>query len=67
MKKEYEFYIKNIKPLEKKYYKFCILYSIFKLEYFYHKKKFYNKLLVHYYKTIKNNKINVNNFEESIK
>ena len=67
MKKDYDYYIKNIKPLEKKYYKFCLLYSTFKLEYFYHKKMFYNKLLIHYYKTIQNNKVFLNNLEKSIK
>ena len=52
MKNKYKYYINNIKPLEKNFNKFCLLYSIFKWNYFYNKKKFYNTLLISYYKTI---------------
>ena len=52
MKNKYKYYINNIKPIEKNFNKFCLLYSIFKWKYFYNKKKFYNTLLISYYKTI---------------
>lgn len=55
MEKDYEFYITNIKPLEKKFNRYCLLHSIFKWKYFYNKKEFYNKLLIKYYKTLSSN------------
>lgn len=55
MKANYEYYIKVIKPIEKKYTNMCILYNIFKFNYFKHKKDFYNKILINYYKILQNN------------
>ena len=55
MNEAYKYYIKIIKPIEKKYTKMCILYSIFKLNYFKKKKSFYNAILVNYYRMLQNN------------
>ena len=55
MENNFKYYIKYIKPLEKKYNLICHLYSYFKCNYLYNKKEFYNKLLIIYYKTIYNN------------
>ena len=52
MKSNYEYYKKNIKPLEKKYTRMCILYSIFKFKYFKNKMNFYNIILINYYRTL---------------
>ena len=65
MLKDYEYYINNIKPLEKQYSKFCLLYSIFKWKYFYQKKLFYNKLLINYYKIIKDNQKIIKNLSKN--
>ena len=51
----YEFYIKKIKPIEKKYTRLCILYSLFKFKCYKKERDFYNKLLITYYKYLKNN------------
>ena len=56
MKNELKYYLENIKPIEKKYNRYCILYSFLKIPYFYYKKVFYNDLLIKYYKSIQNNK-----------
>ena len=66
MEKDYNYYISNIKPLEKKYNIFCILYSIFKWQYFYNRKNFYNKILIKYYKIVKNNSDILNNIIKKI-
>ena len=58
MKKEYNYYINIIKPIEKKYTLMCILYNFFKLKYFKNKINFYNTILINYYKTMQySNKI----------
>lgn len=55
MNDTYKFYIENIKPLEKKYTRMCILYSLFKLKYFENKKNLYNSILIYYYQTLLDN------------
>ena len=67
MKKEYLYYIKIIKPIEKKYTKMCILYSIFKFKVFKNKMNFYNKILINYYKKLQNNYKNLEKMEKYIK
>ena len=58
MNEDYKYYKKVIKPIEKKYKKIFILYSIFKLNYFNNKKEFYNNILICYYRTLLiNNKL----------
>lgn len=49
---EKEYYIKVIKPLEKKYQLYCTLYNIFKFKYFKEKRDLYNNILIIYYKTL---------------
>ena len=66
MKSNYNYYIKHIKPLEKKYNKFCLLYNLFKWPYFYSKKSFYNKLLIKYYKTSQNSQKLINTLEKRL-
>lgn len=66
MKKEYNYYIAIIKPLEKKYNKICLLYSIFKLDYFKEKKKLYNLLLIIYYKKLQQDYTYTKAIEEEI-
>ena len=65
MKKEHAYYINVIKPIEKKYNRMCIFYSIFKLNYFKRKITFYNNILVNYYKTLQKN-ISIKELEEII-
>jgi len=66
MKSAYTYYIKIIKPIEKKYTRVCILYSIFKLNYFKIKMNFYNKLLINYYKMLQNNYETLSELETNI-
>ena len=66
MKNNFEYYIKYIKPLEKKYSFICHLYSYFNCKYLYNKKKFYNKLLIFYYKTIQKNDNAIHNFKKNL-
>lgn len=63
MKYEY-YYIKKIKPIEKKYTRLCILYSIFKFNFIKVKINYYNKILISYYKDLKNNNKNLNAMEK---
>jgi len=67
MKNEYEFYIKFIKPLEKKYNCFSFLYAKFKFKYFKRKKNYYNNILTLYYKHLQNNKRKLNNVISQLK
>lgn len=55
MKNIYDYYIKIIKPIEKKYTRMCILYSFTGFSYYKKKMVFYNKILINYYKIIKKN------------
>ena len=55
MKNIYNYYLKNIKPIEKKYTIVCTLYNIFKLNFLKKRMNYYNSLLIKYYKTLKNN------------
>lgn len=55
MKNIYNYYLKNIKPIEKKYTIVCTLYNIFKLNVFKKRMNYYNSLLIKYYKTLQNN------------
>lgn len=67
MKNEYKYYIKIIKPLEKKYTKLCILYSIFKTEYLKNRMNFYNRILINYYRMLQNNYKNLENLKKHLK
>ena len=51
----YNYYIKIIKPIEKKYTRLCIWNSILKSKKLEKKKHFYNKILINYYKMLQNN------------
>lgn len=62
MKNVYNYYIKIIKPIEKKYTRMCTLYSIFRWKYFKNKIIFYNKILINYYKILQNN----NNYQKEL-
>ncbi len=55
MKSNYEYYLKIIKPIEKKYTRMCTLYHIFKLNTFRIKRNIYNRMIVDYYKFLLNN------------
>ena len=59
MKDEINYYLKIIKPIEKKYNRMCFYYRTFKLPYFLKKKKFYNGLLLSYYKTLTDKDLNI--------
>jgi len=52
MSNEYNYYIKRIKPIEKKYNRLCILSSILKFKWLINQKLYYNKILINYYKTL---------------
>ena len=52
MRNELDYYFRIIKPIEKKYNRFCILYDIFKFNYFQKKKRYYNSILYMYYKML---------------
>lgn len=67
MNNDYEFYIKIIKPLEKKYNQMCTLYSLFKLEKFRTKRNQYNNLLNYYYKNFLYDKRFINNLNKFFK
>lgn len=61
MKKEYVYYIKCIKRLEKKIAFLNNIYCLTNIQYFKNKKESYNKLLITYYKILK---FNINNFPQ---
>lgn len=66
MRNEYNYYVTIIKPIEKKYDRMCILYSIFRLNCFYERKNFYNKLLINYYKMLQTDKEYAKKLENQI-
>lgn len=66
MKNEYNYYINIIKPIEKKYTRLCIFYSIIKLKSIKNKINFYNKILINYYKMLQHNNY-LKSFEKYIK
>lgn len=66
MENEYNYYLKIIKPIEKKYNRLCILYSIFHFKYFKNKKKLYNLLLIKYYRLLQENTNYANKLEEKL-
>ena len=66
MDSKYNYYIRIIKPIEKKYNRMCILYSFFKLNIFKEKKKFYNTILLKYYKLLQNDANYVKELETSL-
>ena len=66
MKKEYNYYITIIKPIEKKYNRMCVLYSIFGLNVLKEKKNFYNTLLLKYYQMLQNDKLYTKKLEEML-
>ena len=51
----YQYYLKNIKPIEKKYSRICYLSSLFKIKYLENKKAYYNTFLSNYYKNLHDN------------
>ncbi len=55
MKKPYNYYLNEIKPIERKYTRICFLYSIFKTKYLEKKKAFFNALLISYYQNLQDN------------
>jgi len=55
MKQAYKYYINIIKPIEKKYTKMCILYSIFKWNFFKKQMNLYNNILINYYRMLQDN------------
>jgi hypothetical protein len=63
MKKDYEYYIKVIKPIEKKYTRLCILNKFIKSKKINNSINYYNKLLRLYYHSIKNNKNIIKEFK----
>lgn len=66
MKKEYDYYIKMVKPIEKKYNRISFLYYTFNFKCLREKKSFYNKLLINYYKMIQNDSTYFKNLEKEI-
>lgn len=52
MENNYKYYVKVIKPLEKKYTVLCTLYSIFKFKCLEKQKDLCNKLLINYYHSL---------------
>jgi len=67
MRNEYKYYISIIKPIEKKYNRICIFYSIFKFKWLENKKKTYNNLLINYYKMLQKNNKYTENLEKQLK
>lgn len=67
MRNEYSYYIKTIKPIEKKYNQMCIFYSLFAFNYFKERRDFYNKLLISYYKILHNNQKSLDNIANNLK
>jgi len=67
MKNNYEYYLKYIKPIEKKYTKLCTIYSFFKLNYIKNRINFYNRILNIYYRNLKNNIDDIQEFKKHIK
>lgn len=67
MKNAYNYYIKIINPIEKKYTRMCILYSIFKLNFFKKRQKFYNNILIQYYRILQNNIEELDELEKFLK
>ena len=55
MNNEYNYYIRIIRPIEKKYNFYSFLYAIFKFNNLKKKKKIYNKLLICYYRMLQKN------------
>ena len=66
MKNEYDYYISIIKPIEKKYNRMCILYSLIKINYFKTKKQHYNKVLIKHYRLLQKRTKNSNIFIKSL-
>lgn len=67
MKKEYNYYVNIIKPLEKKYNRVSLLYSIFKFKFLKDKKTTYNKFLITYYTMLFNNMTYTKKLEREFK
>ena len=67
MDNEYKYYISIIKPLEKKYNRICIFYSIFKFKWLKDQKRFYNNLLINYYSMLQKNNTYVKKLEKQMK
>ena len=64
MKNNYEYYLKTIKPIEKKYNRMCTLYRIFKFKTFLVKRNIYNKIIINYYNKLLHNKQALKELEE---
>jgi len=57
----YSYYKKIIYKVEKRYTRMCILYSIFKNNYYKNEMNYYKKLLILYYRLLIKNKDILNN------
>lgn len=66
MNSMYNYYIKNIKPLEKRYNRFSFLYSLIPLNFFKLKKDYYNLIVLMYYKNLKDNPNYIKNFVNAL-
>jgi len=55
MKNAYKYYVNIIKPIEKKYTKMCIFYSLLKFNYFKNRMLLYNNILINYYTMLQKN------------
>lgn len=67
MNNEYKFYIKVIKPLEKKYNKLSILCCVFKFKFLKEKLQSYNNQLLIYYMMINKNHNYLRNLAKQLK
>ena len=67
MDNEYKYYISIIKPIEKKYNRICIFYSIFKFKWLEEKKRVYDNLLINYYVMLQKNDKYTEKLEKQIK
>ena len=66
MNKEYNYYIRFIKPLEKKYNRINFFYSLFRFKFLNKKIYMYNLLLIHYYKKLQKNNNSLNEIKKEI-
>ncbi len=64
--KHIDYYLKYIKPIEKKYTKMCIFYSYTKMKYFENQKNFYNNILNYYYHSLLNNPSKLKELENNL-
>lgn len=67
MENEYKYYVSIIKPIEKKYNRVCIFYSVFKFKWLEEKKISYNNILINYYRMLQRNNKYASKLAEQIK